>query len=91
MSATTEMGTPSLPEEVGIRHEFVLLSVCVSHNRPMGQFDDSCAHLIEKHLREYQGILNVKADVHYKHCKEEVHWLGCQCHFCTLALETSVP
>lgn len=69
--------------EKGFTVEHVLLSVTiVSTKESAGQFDDSCAHLIEKHLKEYHGIVRVDAQVHYKHTKIDMHSNGCECGIC---------
>lgn len=54
----------------------------LKQNRGIGQFDDSCAHLINKGLLEYQGVLLVDAQAQYKHCSEEQHVENCECGLC---------
>lgn len=73
-----------LPPPVdGFTIEYVLLSVTVvSGKGSAGQFDDSCAHLIEKHLSEYHNVHRVDAQVQYKHTKIEQHTVGCECRVC---------
>lgn len=69
--------------EKGLTIEHVLLSVTVvSTKESAGQFDDAIAYLIEKHLKEYHGIVRVDAQVQYKHTKIENHSNGCQCEIC---------
>lgn len=64
--------------------EHILISVTiVSDKTSAGQFDDSCAHHIEKNLAEYKGVKNVDAQVLYKHTKIEQHVENCVCHYCT--------
>lgn len=69
--------------ERGFTVEHVLLSVTiVSTKESAGQFDDSCAHLIEKHLMDYHGVVRVEAKVHYKHTKIDMHANDCGCGIC---------
>lgn len=60
-----------------------MLSVTVVHGSSMMQYDDSCAFLIGKHLKEYNGIVSVQAEVLYDHSKADTHFAGCQCGNCT--------
>jgi hypothetical protein len=73
--------TPSTP--TGLQVEHIMLSVTVVHGSSMMQYDDSCAFLIGKHLKEYNGIVSVQAEVLYDHTKTETHFEGCQCGNCT--------
>ena len=63
--------------------EHILLSISVVHENEIIQYDDSCAHLIEKYLQEYNGVRAVKTEVHYKHGSTETHGTNCECYFCT--------
>jgi len=63
--------------------EHILLSVTVVHGSRMMQYDDSCAYLIGKHLKEYNGIVSVQAEVCYDHTKTDTHPEGCECGHCT--------
>ncbi len=66
----------------GFKFEHILVSVTIAHNRSIGQFDDSCAHQLQKVMMEYQGILMVDAKAQYKHCSEEQHTKDCECGLC---------
>lgn len=71
------------PPHDGFTIEYVLLSVTVvSGEGSAGQFDDSCAHLVEKYLVEYHGVARVDAQVQYQHTKIEQHVKGCECGVC---------
>jgi len=73
----------------GIKYEHILISVTIAHNRSIGQFDDSCAYQIEKHMKEYNGVLTVHADVMYAHCSEQNHVSECDCGRCQQVRENS--
>lgn len=69
--------------ERGFTIEHVMLSVTVvSKEGSAGQFDDSIAHLVRKHLPEYFGVVDVLPEVLYKHTKIEQHRKGCECGYC---------
>lgn len=69
--------------EKGLTIEHILLSVTiVSTKESAGQFDDSCAHHIEKNLKEYHGVKRVDAKVLYEHTKIENHPNECECGKC---------
>lgn len=71
-------------EPTGLTIEHILLSVTiVSNKESAGQFDDSCARIVEKNLKEYHGIERVDARVQYNHTKIEHHLIGCECHHCS--------
>jgi len=70
--------------EDGFTIEYVMLSVTVvSTKKSAGQFDDSIAQIVEKHLSEYHGIKSVNAKVLYNHSKIENHPNGCKCGRCS--------
>jgi len=68
--------------ELGHTVEHILLSVTVVHTNQIIQYDDSCAYLIQKHLKDYTGVVRVEAQVQYNHTKTDVHIKGCQCGIC---------
>ncbi len=74
----------STPEtKPGLTIEHVLLSVTVVSNRhSAGQFDDSCASIVNRELSEYHGVERVEAKVLYEHTKIEKHIHGCECGKC---------
>lgn len=74
----------SIPEggESGFSVEHILLSVIVVHTNRIIQYDDSCARLLEIHLKEYAGVVRVDAKAQYEHSKTEIHIKGCECHHC---------
>lgn len=79
---THESITENPPE--GLTIEYILLSVTVVSNKESaGQFDDSCARLVEKHLREYHGVERVEARVQYEHTKIMKHPAVCECQYCS--------
>jgi len=64
--------------------EHIMLSISVVSDRTGAlQFDDSCAHIIEKELSQYHGVKSVSAEVLYHHTKIEEHPEKCDCYFCT--------
>jgi hypothetical protein len=65
-----------------MKFEHILISVTIAHNRSIGQFDDTCASHIERHMKDYQGILMVDAQVQYRHCSEDEHPEPCDCGLC---------
>lgn len=67
----------------GFHVEHILLSVTVVHTNDIIQYDDSCAHLIGKGLKEYNGVVSVQAETLYKHGKTDTHPEGCDCGECT--------
>lgn len=68
--------------ERGFTIEHILLSITVVHTNKIMQYDDSCAHLIRKHLEEYNGVVRVDANVLYNHTKVDAHQKGCECGIC---------
>jgi len=79
----TTMSAPARqPEMDGFKFEHILISVTIAHNRSIGQFDDSCAHQIEKAMKGYQGILMVDAQVQYRHGSAGQHAKDCACGLC---------
>ncbi len=69
--------------ENGLTVEHILLSVTiVSTKESAGQFDDSCAHAVQKTLKEYHGVKSVEAQVLYEHTKIEKHADHCKCGHC---------
>lgn len=77
--------SPAEPEgfDDGLTIEHILLSVTiVSTKESAGQFDDSCAYLLEKHMKEYHGVTSIDAQVQYKHTKIEHHPKHCNCGYC---------
>lgn len=74
---------PTPPTNTGLTVEHILISVAVVHTNQIMQYDDSCAHLIGKGLKEFNGVQSVQADVLYKHTKIEVHLEKCECGYCT--------
>lgn len=66
----------------GYKFEHILISVTIAHDRDIGQFDDSCAHLIKNGLKKYQGILMVDAKPQYRHCSYDQHSEICECGLC---------
>ena len=83
------IGSASPESFTGFKFEHILLSVTIAHNRSIGQFDDSCAHQLQKAMMEYQGILMVDAQAQYKHCREEQHAEGCECGLCAQVRQNS--
>lgn len=75
---------PETPEggEAGFSIEHILLSVTVVHTNRIIQYDDSCARLLEIHLKEYSGVVRVDAKVQYEHSKTDIHIKGCECGIC---------
>lgn len=71
------------PAHNGFQIEHILLSVTVVHGSRMMQYDDSCAHLIGKGLKEYNGVISVQAEALYQHGKTDTHPEGCECCHCT--------
>jgi hypothetical protein len=71
------------PIHNGLQVEHILLSVTVVHGSRLMQYDDTCAYLIGKHLKEYNGIVSVQAEVCYDHTKSDTHPEGCECGHCT--------
>lgn len=83
MGVVNQETVPPTGFEHGLTIEYVMLSVTVVSNKESaGQFDDSIAHLIEKHLPEYHGVTRVDAQVLYKHTKIEHHVDRCECGVC---------
>jgi hypothetical protein len=67
----------------GFTIEHILLSITViSTKEGAGQFDDSCAHIVAKGLKEYHGVVDVLPEVLYKHTKIEQHADCCGCGLC---------
>lgn len=66
----------------GYSIEHILISVMVVHTNRIIQYDDSCAFILEKALKEYGGVVRVETEVHYKHCKTDIHGNGCSCGIC---------
>lgn len=64
-----------------------MLSVTVVSSNKICQYDDTCAGIIERTLREYGGVKSVKAEVLYKHTKIETHSDNCECGECTYVME----
>jgi hypothetical protein len=71
------------PPHNGFRIEHIMLSVTVVHTNEIMQYDDSCAYLIGKGLKEYNGVVSVQAETLYKHGKMDTHPEGCDCGHCT--------
>lgn len=75
--------TSTPPNPNGFTIEYVMLSVTVvSGEGSAGQFDDSIAHIISKHLPEYYGVIRVEPEVLYRHTKIERHFEWCECGVC---------
>lgn len=69
--------------ETGFTVEHIMLSVTiVSTKESAGQFDDSCAHQVEKAMKAYHGVVQVIPEVLYKHTKIEQHPNECTCGYC---------
>lgn len=69
--------------ETGYTVEHVMLSVTIiSTKESAGQFNDSCAHILQKRLMEYHGVKRVIPEVLYKHTKIENHSNECACGYC---------
>lgn len=69
--------------ETGFTVEHIMLSITViSTKESAGQFDDSCAYIVEKGLNEYHGVVRSQTEVLYKHTKIEQHPNDCTCGFC---------
>ena len=85
-SGSTAIPTLNQPEgfEFGKTIEHIMLSVTVVSTNRICQYDDTCAGIIRRTLKEYGGVMAVNAEVLYKHTKTEVHPDGCECHYCTM-------
>jgi len=84
MNTQTEIQPTELPTaENGLTVEHILLSITVvSTKESAGQFDDTCARIVERELMKYHGIKTVDARVQYQHTKIEKHFEGCNCQHC---------
>lgn len=83
---STVTSTLGVPEgfEFGKSIEHILLSITVVSTNRICQYDDTCAGIIWRTLKEYGGVQAVNAEVLYKHTKIETHPAGCDCHYCTM-------
>lgn len=74
---------PQFGFDKGLTLEHVLLSITiVSTKESCGQFDDSCSFILERALKEYNGVVNVDSKVLYQHTKIEQHTNECECGYC---------
>jgi hypothetical protein len=70
--------------ETGLTVEHILLSVTiVSTKESAGQFDDSCAHQLQKAMMTYHGVKTAHVTVFYEHGKVKQHSNTCECGHCS--------
>jgi len=81
MNKTTPCPTPE-GGEAGFTIEHILLSVTVVHTNRIMQYDDSCASILNRELKQYGGVVRTSAIALYCHGKTEVHLLNCECGLC---------